>query len=212
MKKERKIFIAGISMLALFVLWTLLVKYIDVQAIGPRGSYVGFAELNGFVHKLTGVHMKLYHITDWSGLVPILFIFGFGFLGLIQLIKRKSILKVDSEILLLGGFYIIVMSVYIIFEYVVINRRPVLIDGFLEASYPSSTTLLVLCVMPTAVIELNRRIKNENVRKIAICLINIFTVFMVVSRLISGVHWVTDIIGGIFFSAGLVMVYYSRMN
>ena len=129
-----------------------------------------------------------------------------------QLIKRKILLKVDSNILILGVFYIVVMSVYIFFEFFVINHRPALIQGILEVSYPSSTTLLVLCVMPTAAMQLNDRVKNIKLRKALVCLIILFTVFMVVGRLISGVHWVTDIIGGAILSAGLVMLYYGTVN
>jgi undecaprenyl-diphosphatase len=100
-------------------------------------------------------------------------------------------------------------AAYLFFEIFVINYRPVLIEGILEASYPSSTTLLAMCVMPTAAIQLNRRIKSIKFRKAAVCSINIFTVFMVLARLISGVHWLTDIIGGIFLSMGLVLIYYA---
>ena len=164
----------------MFILWTVLVKFVDVQAIGPKKSSVGFATLNGFIHNLTGANMTLYNITDWLGLVPIAFIFGFGLLGLLQLIKRKSLLKVDSNILILGVFYIVVMSAYIFFEFFVINHRSVLIQGILEVSYPSSTTLLVLCVMPTAAMQLNDRVKNIKLRKALVCLIVLFTVFMVV--------------------------------
>ena len=89
----------------------------------------------------------------------------------------------------------------------VINYRPVLIEGYLEASYPSSTTLLVLCMMPTAKMQLDGRIKNPAVRKIVGLAIVVFTVFMVVGRLVSGVHWITDIAGGVLLSAGLVMLY-----
>ena len=211
-RKNQKILLIGFATIVLFVLWTVLVKFVDVQAIGPKKSSVGFATLNGFIHNLTGANMTLYNITDWLGLVPIAFIFGFGLLGLIQLIKRKSLLKVDSNILILGVFYIVVMSAYIFFEFFVINHRPVLIQGILEVSYPSSTTLLVLCVMPTAAMQLNDRVKNIKLRKALVCLIVLFTVFMVVGRLISGVHWVTDIIGGAILSAGLVMLYYGTVN
>lgn len=211
-RKNQKILLTGFATIVLFVLWTVLVKFVNVQAIGPKKSSVGFATLNGFVHNLTGANMTLYNITDWLGLVPIAFIFGFGLLDLIQLIKRKSLFKVDSNILILGVFYIIVMSAYIFFEFFVINHRPVLIQGILEVSYPSSTTLLVLCVMPTAAMQLNDRVKNIKLRKALVCLIILFTVFMVVGRLISGVHWVTDIIGGAILSAGLVMLYYGTVN
>ncbi|MEE1199009.1 MAG: phosphatase PAP2 family protein, partial [Acutalibacteraceae bacterium] len=112
-------------------------------------------------------------------------------------------------ILLLGGFYIIVIAAYILFEYVVINYRPILINGYLEASYPSSTTLLVLCVMPTAIMQFNRRIKNNYLRKSISIAIIVFIVLMVALRLLSGVHWLTDIIGGALISASLVTLYRS---
>ena len=151
--------------------------------------------------------MTLYVITDWLGLVPVAFGFGFAILGLAQWIKRKHILKVDYSILILGGFYIVVLAAYLFFEEVVINYRPVLINNYLEASYPSSTTLLVLCVMPTANMQLNNRIKNYNLRRIVSCTIKAFTAFIVIGRLLSGVHWLTDIIGGLLLSAGLVAMY-----
>ena len=210
MKKEiLKKFTAGAVFLAAFVLWTTAVSLVDVQAIGPEGSEVGFAGVNRFVHELTGVNMTLYNITDWLGLVPVAVCFGFGLLGLCQLIKRRSLKKVDYSIFVLGGFYIAVMAVYILFEYVVINYRPVLIEGFLEASYPSSTTLLVMCVMPTAALQLRGRIKNAILKKSVLFLICAFTVFMVAGRIVSGVHWISDIIGGALLSAGLVMIYSS---
>lgn len=196
-----------LSIIASFILWTILVIVVDVRAIGPNGSSVGFATINSFFHDLTGVNMTLYTITDWLGLVPIAFCFGFGIFGLVQWIKRKDILKVDYSILALGLFYIVTMVAYILFEYVVINYRPVLISGYLEASYPSSTTLLVLCVMPTAIMQFNSRIKNRISRRLGAFLITAFIVFMVVGRLISGVHWLSDIIGGALLSAALVTTY-----
>ena len=201
----------AICLSAAFVLWTVLVCCVDVKEMGPKGS-VGFATLNGWVHELTGVQMELYIITDWLGLVPIAVALGFAILGLAQLIGRKSLWKVDHSILALGVFYIIVMAAYIFFEVVVINYRPTLIDGYLEASYPSSTTMLVMCVMPTAAMQLNVRIKKTVLRRCAVITIVAFTAFMVIGRLVSGVHWITDIIGGALLSTGLVAVYYSIGN
>ena len=208
-KKNRRLFWVGVGLLAAFVLWTVFVCFIDVRAIGPNGSSVGFATLNGYVHDLTGVNMLLYVVTDWLGLVPIGVAFGFAVLGLVQWIKRKSLLKVDRSILMLGGFYIVVMAVYILFEIVVINYRPTLIDGYLEASYPSSTTMLVMCVMPTAMMQFSTRIKNDLFRRCVIFTITVFIAFMVIGRLVSGVHWITDIIGGALFSTAVVLMYYS---
>ncbi|MGN1479206.1 MAG: phosphatase PAP2 family protein [Acutalibacteraceae bacterium] len=211
-KKFQKNLCAALVLLALFALWTVTVRYVDVQAIGPDGSDVGFADLNGFFHKLTGVHMPLYTITDWLGLVPLCFVLGFALLGLVQLIKRKSLLKVDFSILVLGGFYIIVMAAYLLFEVLVINYRPVLIDGNLEASYPSSTTMLVMCVIPTAIMQFNTRISNKIIKNVINGILVVFTVFMVIGRLLSGVHWLSDIVGGVLLSAGLVILYYSLSN
>ena len=199
----------GMGLIVVFVLWTVLVSVVDVRAIGPNGSSVGFATLNGYVHDLTGVNMRLYSITDWLGLVPIGVVLGFATLGLVQWIKRKSLFKVDRGIIALGGFYVAVMAVYILFEFVIINSRPTLIDGYLEASYPSSTTMLVMCVMPTAMMQLRTRIKNNGLKQCVMILITVFTAFMVIGRLASGVHWITDIIGGALVSAGLVITYAS---
>ena len=211
-KKNSRLFWVGVGLLAVFVLWTVLIRFVDVEAIGPRQSSVGFATLNGYIHNLTGVNMSLYIITDWLGLVPIGVAFGFAVLGIVQCIKRKSLLKVDRSILTLGGFYIVVMAVYILFEIVVINYRPTLIDGYLEASYPSSTTMLVMCVMPTAMMQLRTRIKNDLFRRGVMLTITVFITFMVIGRLVSGVHWITDIIGGALLSTAIVLMYYSIGN
>ena len=141
--------------------------------------------------------------------MPIGVAMGFALLGLIQWIKRKHLRQVDFSILVLGGFYLLVMAAYVLFEVFVINYRPVLIGGYLEASYPSSTTMLVLCVMPTAIMQLNARIKNQTLKRWVGFGITAFILFMVIGRLLSGVHWFTDIIGGALLSAGLVMLYYS---
>lgn len=210
MKKEsQRNFYIAICMLVAFLLWTVAIQFVDMQEIGPRESTVGFATINHFVHTLTGVHMSLYTITDWLGLVPLMFVMGFGTLGLIQWIKRKHLLKVDYSILVLGGFYIVVMAVYVLFEMFVVNYRPVLINGYLETSYPSSTTMLVMCVMPTAIMQFNARIKNDILKRCVSSTIIAFIVFMVIGRLISGVHWFTDIVGGALVSAGLVLMYRS---
>lgn len=208
MKKDnKKILYTSICMLVTFIIWTILVKLIDVKQIGPNDSCVGFATLNKYIHTITGVNFALYEATDLLSIVPIGFVIGFGMLGLIQLIKRKNIFKVDCDILVLGVFYAIVLFLFAFFEIVIVNYRPILIEGVLEASYPSSTTLLVMCVMPTCIMQLNSRIKNKIFKNTVNAALIIFIIFMVVARLISGVHWFSDIIGGILLSTGLVMLY-----
>lgn len=196
-------------LLAAFALWTAAVTRVDVQAIGPEGSSVGFAGLNGFVHRYTGVHMALYHMTDRLSLIPLMIVMGFGAMGLCQWIRRRSLWRVNPDILALGGFYLLTGAAFAFFEAFVVNYRPVLIEGILEASYPSSTTMLVICVMSTAAMQVRERIHNPKLRSRTILLIHGFTVFMVLGRLLSGVHWLTDILGGILLSSGLVALYAS---
>ena len=198
---------AGIVLVAAFAIWTAAIRFIDVQNAGPLGSEVGFATINVWFHRLTGVHMLIYTITDWLGLVPIIICMCFGVLGLVQLIHRRSLLKVDSDILLLGAYYVVVILGYLLFEMVPINYRPILIGGNLEASYPSSTTLLVLSVMPTLKYQSDRRIAKPVTRKAIAVFVIVFSAFMVLGRLIAGVHWATDIVGSVFLSSGLFMIY-----
>ena len=138
MKRRKKTQLwAGAGFLTAFLLWTMLIRCVDVQAIGPNGTKVGFATFNLWFHRLTGVHMSIYTITDWLGLVPICVCFCFGAVGAAQTIGRRSLLRVDPDIILLGLYYILVVIGYLVFEMVPINYRPILIDGALEASYPS---------------------------------------------------------------------------
>lgn len=207
--KEKKLFYVGLILIAAFVFWTILILTIDVQPVGVNGTDVGFATLNRSFHNLTDVNMTIYHITDWLGLVPIFCCMIYGTVGSVQLIKRKSLFKVDYDIIALGVYYVIVIFGYLIFETIPINYRPIRIDGIMEASYPSSTTLLVLSVMPTVIFQVDRRIKNRIVRRIITLSAILFSSLMVIGRTIAGVHWLTDIIGSVFLSAGLFLIYYS---
>ena len=198
---------AGVIFIALFIVWTILIGVIDVKPVGVNKNTIGFATINTWFHNLTKVNMTLYNITDWLGLVPVFICMVFGMLGLFQLIKRRSLLKVDFDIIVLGVYYVIVILGYLAFEMIPINYRPILINGFMEASYPSSTTLLVLSVMPTVVFQCNKRLQSQKTKKLIELITVVFSLFMVVGRLASGVHWLTDIIGSCFLSAGLFYIY-----
>ena len=195
MRNRKTCFLTGGTFIALFALLTLLIMTIDVQPVGQNGTDIGFAGFNVGFHEMTGVNMTLYTITDWLGL------------GFIQLIKRKSLFKVDKDIIILGIYYIIVIMAYLIFEMIPINYRPIPIEGVMEASYPSSTTLLVLSVMPTLVEQAGRRLSDDVIRKLIAAFAVLFSLFMVIGRLISGVHWFTDIIGSVLLSIGLYYLY-----
>ena len=211
-KNWKKTAAAGAALLAGFMLWTALIMLVDVQPAGQNGTNIGFAAFNTWFHKLTGVHMLIYTVTDWLGFVPVIICVCFGVLGLVQLVRRKSLLKVDPDIILLGIYYILVIFGYLFFEMVPINYRPILIEGRMEASYPSSTTLLVLSVMPTLKFQVDRRSGNPKVRTAAAVFAVAFSAFMVIGRLIAGVHWATDILGSVLLSAGLFLLYVSAVS
>ena len=206
-RNEKRVLMTGTMLIAAFAVWTVLIQIVDVQAIGQNGTEIGFASFNRWFHNLTGAHMAIYSITDWLGLIPLLVCVIFGGMGFIQLIKRRSLFKVDYDLIFLGIYYVIVIVSYLIFEQIPINYRPILIEGRMEASYPSSTTLLVLSVMPTLIFQVNRRLENVIVKKIICILTTFFSIFMVIGRLVSGVHWFTDIVGSIMLSAGLFFIY-----
>lgn len=210
MHKTKRNFMVTGGLFLLFVVFTVAVRNIDVRAIGADGSSVGFGAVNQFMFEVLGVNLLWYDITNGLGAAAIAVALGFGILGLCQLVKRKSILKVDYHITILGCFYGITAAFYVLFELVIINYRPIILDGELEASYPSSHTMLVICIMVTAMMQFRFLFCK---RKVLIGVLDgicaLLVAVTVVGRLISGVHWFTDIVAGILLSAALIMLYYS---
>lgn len=206
-KNTKKLWMTGIMLVMAFAIWTVLIQTVDVKPAGQSGTNIGFSVINTMFFSLTGVHMTIYALTDWLGIIPLIVCTAFGIIGFTQMIKRKSLLKTDRDIILLGIYYIVVILGYLLFEMIPVNYRPVLICGKPEASYPSSTTLLVLSVMPTLVFEVKRRFENTAVIRNVEHATVIFSVFTVTGRLVSGVHWLTDIIGGVLLSSGLFYIY-----
>ncbi len=208
-KKNRSNGVVTAGLFLAFILFTVMTKIVDVRPIGPDGSSIGFATVNQFVFDRLGVNLFWYTLTDWLGMVAIVFACGFATLGLCQLVKRGSIRAVDSDILLLALFYLAVMGCYALFEIFAINYRPVLLNGILEPSYPSSHTMIVLCIMVTAMMQFNHRIRNKTLLRIVDAFSVLIIAVTVIGRLISGVHWCTDIAGGLILSAALTMLYHS---
>lgn len=204
MKNKKNILICVLLVL-ISIIYTLLVKYVDTSTIGPNGSVVGFSSLNSFVFNLTGNNMTLYKITEILGIIPILIALMYAVIGLIQVIDRKS-LKVDKELIALGILYIIVILIYVFFEKCIINYRPVLIDGILEASYPSSHTLLSICICGSALLINKYLFNNKKIYKYINIVSIISMVLIVLGRLLSGVHWASDIIGSIIISITLLKI------
>ena len=208
MKKQTKLMVAGVFALLVVVL-IALVRLVDAASIGPEGTRIGLSHLNQAVHGLTGVHMIWYTITDWLGILAILVAAAFGVIGLMQLIRRRSLLKVDGEILALGGLYVVVIALYLFFEKVIVNYRPIIMPGseHPEASFPSSHTMLVCVIMGSAIQVLHRYVRGRGLRKGLRAACWAVIGITVVGRLISGVHWFTDIVGGLLISAALLQLF-----
>ena len=208
MKNKGKFLMLGISG-ALFALLIVLLCCVDVEPVGAAGTSVGLSHMNRFVFELTGVNMVWYNITDWLGLAAIFAAFLFAATGLVQVIKRRSILKVDKEILALGGLYILVIGIYVLFENVIVNYRPIIMPGCSnpEASFPSSHTMLVCVIMGSTIIIIGKYIKKKSLCMVIRGICAAVIAVTVVGRLISGVHWFTDILGGLLISTFLLALY-----
>ena len=203
---KKKCITAAVSF-GLFLLLILLVKTVDVAVVGPEGAKIGLSKLNVAIHDLFGVHMAWYKVTNVLGYLAILIGLCFAAIGGLQLIYRRSILKVDKEILLLGGLYVVTVLFYILFEKVVVNYRPILMpDGEgLEASFPSSHTMLS-CVILGSGLELLKKYarKDKTIQTALTAVFAVMLALIVAGRLLSGVHWFTDILGGILLSVALL--------
>ena len=208
MKSRTKFLMAGVPGL-LFLILMILILTFDVAPIGPEGTSIGLSHINKNVFDVFGVNILWYNITDWLGVVAIAVAFVFALIGLAQLIKRRSLLKVDKSILALGGLYIIVIGLYVLFEILSINYRPIIMPGceYPEASFPSSHTMLVCVIMGSAIMLLKRYVKNSKIRLVLQILCAAVIMVTICGRVISGVHWITDIIGGVLISAALLMLY-----
>ena len=205
MKKRNLLF--SVLFLFLAILFTILVQVVDVEAIGPNGSLVGFATINQLVFDTLKTNDTLYHLTERVGILPIFIALLYALVGFGELIKTKDLRKVDKNLLSLAVFYIVVIGVYVLFEIYEVNYRPILMDGVLEASYPSSHTMMAICICGSSLF-ISKRIFKAQFAKVLNLLSILVMIFLVVGRLVSGVHWFTDILGGILISGALLMIFY----
>lgn len=205
-KSKKKFMIAG-GLLFVFILFTVAVMKVDVAAIGPKDSLVGLSKINDFMFKKLGTHPIWDMITEVLLVTAFLIVLLFGVIGIKQLIERKSLWKVEHGILLLAVFYVFLAAFYELFEVVVVNYRPILEDGELAASFPSSHTMLICSIVGSAMVLVYRMLTNKVVRNAVEIIGGIILILAVIGRLLAGVHWFTDILGGVLLSAALVMFY-----
>lgn len=200
-------FLAAAVVLLLFVLFTVCLTGVDVRPVGPQNSYVGFASLNDWVFKHIGTSEIWDKITDVIALLAMALAAAFAGTGLWQWIKGKSLKAVDPCLIVLGIFYIMMVAFYVAFEFIVINYRPVLVDGALEASYPSSHTFVALFIFFSGLPVVNRLVKKQTWRMWINLLLIVLSVVMIVGRVLSGMHWTTDVLGAFLLALGMALLY-----
>ena len=201
--------ISAVISLVLFLAVLLLVRTVDVAAIGPEGTSVGLSGVNGAVHEATGFRMALFQITEYLGYLAIALAGFFACVGLVQLLRRRSLKRVDAEILTLAALYVLLAVIYVLFEKVVINYRPIVMpgDSAPEASFPSSHTMLACVIFVSAAMLVPRYVRSRSVGVPLMLLLTLLSVVTVVLRLLSGVHWLTDIVAGALISDALLELF-----
>ena len=210
MKLDRR-FKTALYTFAAFVVWTVLVKTVDTAAIGPMDTVVGFSGLNGSVHNTLGTSDFWYTVSKILGILAIALCGVFAVIGAVQLIQRKSLAKVDKKLIAAGVIYICVILAYVLFDKLVINYRPVIMpdNTVPEASYPSTHAMLGCVGFGVGAILMPDYLNNESLGKAVRVIFWALAVLTVLSRLLSGVHWLSDIIGGIIISAFFLTLYYA---
>ena len=208
MKKSRKPdYRKPLILLGVFLVYTILVASVDVQPIGPEGSSVGFAAVNGFFHKALGFNAIFYTLSKLIGYGAILLGLANAAWGIRNLIAGRSLKKAGNDILAAGCVYVLMAAAYALFEVVIINYRPVILDEGLEASYPSSHTFLAVTILTAAAFQLRFRIRDRQRRALIARILYVLAGLMVLCRFLSGVHWFTDILGGLLLGLALASLY-----
>ncbi|MBO4406896.1 MAG: phosphatase PAP2 family protein [Clostridia bacterium] len=214
MNRRAKIILAEVLLLLTLVLILMLLK-VDVDDIGPCGTSVGFSHLNGAISSRFGWNKFFSLVTNATAILAILIGAGFAFLGVMELIQRKSLKKVDSLFYALAGLYVVMGIVYVLFDkLIIVNYRPILEAGktFPEPSFPSSHTLLVCVVMGSAILALGKFIRNKKIRLIVDCVLGFLIVLTAAGRILAGVHWFTDVLGGLLIGAFLVVLFWAVLD
>lgn len=207
MKNIRNI-IMSVIMTIFSGVFVYLVKTVDVKAIGPNKSSVGFSEINKAYADMVGSNMTIYKLTEIFGLLVFIIVGVYGLIGIYQLFKRKSLFKVDREIIGLGILYVLMISVYLIFDKIAINYRPIIIDGELEPSFPSSHTMLAICTCVSSLMVYKKYVPSKFNYLVLFSTVLLLTLVFL-GRTISGVHWISDILGGVIISLTLLTYFYT---
>jgi len=214
--KKYLYWLAPISILILFVIFTVLVKTVDVQYISVGTSelnyYIGFYSMNSVARDWAESLNKSDFAKTLSDIVLYLsfaFVIGFTGVTIFQIIKNKSFKAVDRRYYILFATYVAVVILYFAFEVVRINYSP-MVEDKLKPSYPSThvfvATVFYICSTLTAIDMIP--IEKRPLRILTIVLIVFLVLLVGFVRFLSGRHWLSDIIAG-YLLAGFVTSLYA---
>lgn len=145
-------------------------------------------------------------ITNVILITSIITLAVFVFLGLYQWISRKSIKKVDRQLLWMPVPLILMVITYLLFQYVfVLNTRP---NGSGESSFPSTHVMVVATIFFIAMMILPKYVKSKPIRIILDVLMVVMISLTSVGRVAADMHWVLDVIGAVVFAFIFTEVYY----
>ncbi len=199
-KKQKIWLILSFVLFTIFVGFTLMVALVDVDQ-------VGLSHLNQFVWQKLGRNVIWEHITDWLGYLVILLVLGIVAWQIVQAFRRKNLMRIDQNLLVFDVVCAILVAFYAFFEFVVINYRPELVDGVAKASYPSSHVMLFATIIPLLIWQVWHYFKTKPWRIVLTVLMILVAVLGVIGRLLSGVHWFTDILAGLIISGCMGCLY-----
>lgn len=204
LNKKRDIpYIVALAAFAGFAVLIILLSCADVR-VAPNGGKIGLGKMNITVSYALGYGETWYKISKILGYVVLAAAVFNVAVTVWQYFKRKKLIAVDREFLCLCGLYAAVAVVYVAFELFPVNFRPTSSGNNLEASFPSSHALLALTVCGSSAIVAFRKIGSRPWRIAAITAESVLAVALVASRTLSGVHWITDVIGSVILSVALV--------
>lgn len=206
MKKYLYWLFPGLSLIG-FVIWTILVKVVDVQYVQMNNTYLGFYNFNTTINDwVQTLNTKAYDVLSTILLIFALLSVGcFAILGLIQWIKRKSLKKVDPVIYMLLIGYIVIAIFYIVFEVMKINYSPLSTITDLKSSYPCSHIFISTSYLGISFLTMFKYFNfSKLIKGILWAGFGVFTFAMIFTRTFSGCHWFSDVIAAILLSCFII--------
>lgn len=150
--------------------------------------------------------MQWEKITDIILITALAVLGVFAVLGLVEWIKRKSLKKVDRELLAMIPPLFLMAATYFIFDHIfILNTRP---NGSGEPSFPSSHTMATATIFLMTMLALKKYVKNKSLRIFLDVVMLILIVLVSVGRVAANMHWTSDVIGALIFSLIFVAIYY----